>query len=559
MIGIGLLLLLPLYPAKSVGTFAPKTTVVSQRPTIPVAEDYLFEGLGTHRRAITTASAKAQRFFNQGLNFLFAFNHDEAIGSFTQATRLDPTCAMAWWGIATANGPHINNPMVDDKHAEAAWQALSQAQANKARVSPVEQALIEAAQARYANPQPSDRKPLDAAYAAAMREVWKRFPQDADVGALFAESLMDLRPWDLWTSDGKPQPETPEIVATLEQVIKMSPRHPLGLHLYIHAEEASPQPDKATEAANRLRTLLPGLGHMVHMPSHIDVRCGRWKEAVAANVRAMEADRQYREKRPQQGFYRLYMLHNHHMLAYAAIMRGQSAQAIQAVDTMIASIPEEAAHQMAPIADGFVAMPIEMRVRFGRWDEVLVAPEPHDYFPLARAMWRASRGIAYAAKGQVTQAQTEQEAFLRAAALVPKEAVFGNNSAADILGVATHMLAGEILFRAGQVEMGLGELREAVRREDALHYDEPPSWILPVRHALGAALLKAERYAEAAQVYREDLTRLPENGWSLFGLARSLEKQGHGTEAARVQAHFQRVWTDADVKLTSSCFCQAGI
>jgi tetratricopeptide (TPR) repeat protein len=550
------LYLLPLSLEKSAPIPAQGNAAVSQNA--PAPEPLLFEGLGKHRRKVTTASAQAQRYFDQGLNFLFAFNHDEAIRSFTQAAKLDPNCAMAWWGIAIANGPHINNPMGDEAHAEAAWQALTEAVEKKAQASPVEQALIEAAQARYAHPQPADRKPLDTAYAQAMREVWKKFPQDADVGALFAEAMMDLRPWDLWTQDGQPQPGTPEIVETLERVLTLDRSHPLGLHLYIHAVEASPEPQKALDAADRLRNLQPALGHMVHMPSHIDVRCGRWKEAVLANERAIAADKQYRQKRPWQGFYRLYMLHNHHMLAYAAIMRGQSAEAIRAVDTMIAGVPEEWARQNAAIADGFIAMPVEMRVRFGRWDEVLSAPEPREYFPLARAMWRASRGIAYAAKNQVEEARAEQAAFLKAAALVPKEATFGNNIGSDILAVATHMLAGEILFRAGQVEEGLNELREAVRREDMLRYDEPPSWIIPVRHALGAALLQAECYPEAAQVYRDDLKKLPNNGWSLYGLSRCLEAQGQHEEAAKAAARFQEVWADADVKLTSSCFCQPG-
>lgn len=554
----GLLLLLPYLLGAPADMPSPARSAPRERAAARDSGEILFMGLGTHRRPVSTSSAQAQRYFDQGLNFLFAFNHDEAIRAFTQATRLDPRCAMAWWGIAIANGPHINNPMVDEAHAEAAWKALAEALKNSDQANPREQALIRAAQARYANPQPADRHPLDAAYADAMRQVWQQYPEDADIGALFAEAMMDLRPWDLWMPDGKPQPGTLEIVSTLEKVIKLNPNHPLGLHLYIHAVEASPYPEKADVAANRLRNLQPGLGHMVHMPSHIDVRRGRWKEAILANERAIEADRRYREQRPQQGFYRVYMLHNHHMLAYAAMMRGQSARAIGAIDAMVASMPEDWKRQVAPLIDGFVAMPTEARVRFGRWDEILATPEPPDYFPLTRALRHAARGIAYAAKNQVKEAQAEQETFQQAQERVPKDATVGNNTAADILAVATHMLAGEILYRAGETEKGLQELREAVRCEDRLRYDEPPDWILPVRHALGAALMQSGRFAEATQVYQADLAKLPENGWSLYGLSRSLEKQGEKAKSAKALQRFRQVWKEADVTLTSSCFCQPG-
>ncbi len=557
MMGTLLIFLLAFSGEKTGATPSPTPNAPAVRPSASTITEPLFRGLGTHHRRITTTSDKSQQYFDQGLNFLFAFNHDEAIRSFTQAAQFDPNCAMAWWGIAIANGPHINNPTVSEDRAKAAWEALAQAKAHSALANRAEQALIRAAESRYALPQPADRKPLELAYAGEMRRVWQQFPNDADIGTLFAEAMMDLRPWDLWTAEGKDQPGTQEIVTTLERVLQLNPKHPLGLHLYIHAVEASPHPEKADIAANRLRNLQPALGHMVHMPSHIDVRRGRWKEAEVANLRAIEADRKYRQQRPHQGFYRLYMLHNQHMLAYAAIMQGESARAIKAMDTMVAGIPEKWAHQNAAIADGFLAMPTEMRVRFGKWDEVLAAPEPHADFPLARALWHASRGIAYAAKGSVEEAKAEQSAFLQAQSSVPKEAVFGNNSAADILAVAERMLDGEILFRAGQIDQGLEQLRQAVQHEDRLHYSEPPDWILPVRHALGAALVKCGRDTEAIEVYHADLARLPENGWSLYGLASSLEKQGKHADAAKIRTRFRRVWSDADVKISSSCFCQS--
>jgi len=304
----------------------------SDRPDVP-----LLEGLGAHVRKITTADAVAQRYFDQGLNLLYAFNHDEAIRSFQEAARLDPSCAMAWWGVAIANGPHINNPAVPPERARAAREALGRARDGGAAASETERALIAALASRHADPEP-DRKPLDAAYAAAMREVRRRFPGDADVGALYAEAMMDLRPWDLWTADGRPQQGTDEIVATLETVLAKSPRHPLALHLYVHALEASPRPEQADAAADRLRDLTPGLGHLVHMPSHVDVRRGRWQQAIVANEKAMQADRRYRSIRPKQGFYGLYIAHNHHMLGYAAMMAGQSEKAIRAMDAMISTM-----------------------------------------------------------------------------------------------------------------------------------------------------------------------------------------------------------------------------
>jgi tetratricopeptide (TPR) repeat protein len=525
----------------------------------PVLAEPLFEGLGTHTRSVATSSPEAQRYFNQGLAFLFGFNHDEAIRSFQEAATLDSSCAMAYWGISIANGPHINNPVVDSTHAVAAWQAWKEASAKASGASEVERALIQALGTRYADPQPADRKPLDLAYASAMREVWHAHPEDADIGALFAEAMMDLRPWRLWTHDGQPEPGTLEIVQTLEQVLARVPDHPLANHLYIHAVEASPHPEKADSSANRLRDMEPGLGHMVHMPSHIDVRTGRWAEAQVANEKAIEVDRKYREISPHQGFYRVYMAHNQHMLSYAAIMQGESAVALAAVHRMVATIPPEFVQEAAPLVDGFMAMPLEVEMRFGLWDSVLAAPEFPDYLPIARALRHYARGVSYAAKGMLPEAKTEQAAFLQGKAGLAPEASFGNNGGADLLAVAEHMLAGEILVRAGDKEKGLQELREAVKSEDALVYDEPPDWIQPVRHALGAALLTTGHAVEAEKVYREDLARLPGNGWSLFGLARSLEVQEKKAEAAKVDAEFQKVWGRADLKLASSCFCQPGI
>jgi tetratricopeptide (TPR) repeat protein len=522
-------------------------------PAVP-----LFEGLGTTGRKVTTSSADAQRYFDQGLCFLFAFNHDEAIRSFHRATELDPDCPLAWWGIALAHGPHINFPLLPPERNKLALAALTKAQKIADKGTASEQALIAALATRYAESPPEDRRPLDEAYAAAMRKVWQRYPDDADIGSLFAESLMDLRPWDLWLPAGKPQPGTDEVVSTLERVLALAPRHPLAIHLYIHAVEASSQPERAIAPADRLRDLQPGLGHLVHMPSHIDVRIGSWKKAILANAKAIEADARYRAQSPQQGFYRVYMAHNHHMLAYAAIMRGQSELAIKSINNMAREMPAEWVKENAAVADGFAAIPLEVLVRFGRWKEVLEAPEPPEYLPFSRAMRHCARGIAFAALADVEKAGLEQSQFLLARAKVPADGRVGNNAASDVLAVAEMLLAGEILVRAGKTSEGLRALQVAVEREDRLRYSEPPDWIHPVRHALGATLLSAGRAEEAEQVYRADLQRLPNNGWSLYGLSQSLHLQKKENEAKQLDMKFSDAWSEADVKIKSSCFCQPG-
>jgi tetratricopeptide (TPR) repeat protein len=514
-----------------------------------------FDGLGLQTRPISTRSADAQGFFDQGLAFLYGFNHDEAIRSFQHAAVLDPMCPMPHWGIAVANGPNINYPLVDEAHAAAAWDAVTRAKALAANGSPVEQALISAVATRYANPQPADRKPLDEAYAEAMRELWRKYPADADIGALFAESLMDLRPWDQWTATGEPQAGTAEVLATLEAVLTRAPLHPLALHLYIHAVEASPHPEFAASAADRLRKLQPGLGHMVHMPSHIDVRLGHWPAAIAANERAIKADAAYRAKQPNQDFYRTYMAHNHHMLIFAAMMSGQQQRANEAVQTMLAEIPEAWWKANAPFVDAFFASPYELHLRFGRWEAMLAEPEPSELLPVSRAVRLYARGVAYAARKQTTEARAEQARFLAAKAVIPAEAMFVLNPAADVLGIAEQMLDGEILYREGKTEDALAALRDAVRREESLRYVEPPDWIQPVRHVLGATLLDAGKAVEAEDVYRRDLARHPHNGWSLYGLSRALRMQQKLAEAQAVELELDVAWKHADTKLTSSCLC----
>jgi tetratricopeptide (TPR) repeat protein len=540
--------------------------VLSGFSAVRAAEDAaapvpLFQGLGPHTRKISTTSSAAQKYFEQGLNFLFGFNHGAAIRSFREAARLDPKCAMAHWGVALASGPHINFPMVPPPMAEQAWAELALAQQNAASATPVERALIGALAKRYANPQPEDRSGLDRAYADAMREAWKQFRRDPDVGVLFAEAMMDLRPWDQWTPEGQAQPGTDEVIATLNAVLKLELNHPFANHLYIHAVEASPHPERALPAANRLRDLQPGLAHNVHMPSHIDIRVGHWHEAIVANEKAVEADRKYRAiVGPPKDLIVMYAAHNGHMLAYAAMMTGQRELAIKHIRATVAGMPEEFVKEYAPMMESFVATPYEVLIRFGRWDEILAEPDHPEYMPFTRAFRHAARGVALAAKGDVAGARAEQATFLELARKVPAEESAGNNTATGILAVATPMLAGEILVREGKIEEGLAQLREAVKAEDVLKYDEPPGWILPVRHALGAALMQRGRFTEAEQVYRDDLRRLPDNGWSLFGLARSLRLQKkNDAEAAALEGKFKQIWAKADLELNSSCLCQPGV
>lgn len=529
--------------------------------TLLAATEPIFEGLGTYTKKITTSSPEAQRYFNQGLAWFHGFNHGLAIRSFQEAARLDPECAMAHWGIALANGPHINVPMVPPPAAEQAWQAITLAQKFASRATPVERDLIAALAKRYANPQPEDRTPLDRAYADAMRQAWQTYPKDADVGALFAESMMTLRPWDLWTADGRLQPGTEEIVSTLEAVLALNPQHPFANHLYIHVIEASPRPERAIPAADRLRDLQPALAHNVHMPSHIDIRNGRWQEAITANVRAIEASRQLRARvgPPPHGPIYIYNAHNYHMLAYAAMMTGQSELAIGQIRAMVATLPPELVKDFALFVDGYVAMPYEVLLRFGRWDEVLAAPDHPEHLPFARSIRRAARGVALAAKGDTVGARAEQLEYLAAIKRIPPGTSVGPVDVQTMIAVATPMLAGEILYREGSYDAGLSKLREAVQAEDALRYFEPPAWFLPVRHALGAALMQSTKYAEAEKVYREDLRRFPENGWSLFGLAESLRMQRKADDARAAEAHFKTVWNAADVKIASSCMCQPGV
>jgi tetratricopeptide (TPR) repeat protein len=533
---------------------AEQRRAVATQPSSPT----LYDDLGHFHRAITTKSADAQKAFDQGLTLVYAFNHDESIRLFEEAAKADPEAAMPWFGIALANGPHINNPMLAPDRAEAAWKALDKARALAKGATEIEKDLIDALGARYSSKFDAERKPLDEAWAAAMRSLWKSHQDDADAGAIFAEAMMDLRPWDLWTHDGKPQPGTEEIVATLEAVLTMAPEHPGANHLMIHAVEASPTPETGLASANVLRTLVPGAGHLVHMPGHIDIRLGHYADASLANERAIEADRRSAARFPKAGFYRIYMAHNWQFLAFSSMMEGRYETAIKAARAMVAGVPREFLETQAAFIDGFYPIVLHVMIRFGKWEDVLKEPEFAKDLVISNAIRHYARGVALAALSRVEEAEAEQKAFAEAVKLVEADRPFGNNSAREVLGVPEHMLAAEIMFRKGNVDWALNQFRIAAATEDGLRYDEPPDWMQPVRHALGASLLTAKKYDVAEKVFREDLARFPENGWSLLGLSRALRGRGATAEAAEAQRRFDKAWSRADVRISSPCFCQKG-
>jgi len=524
----------------------------------PTAAPWQPFNLGSYHRKVSTRVPAAQEAIDQGLIWAFAFNHDEAVLAFQEAARLDPGLAMAWWGIALVNGPHINNPTLDDAHAKLAWDALAEAKHRLATASPVEQGLIAALGHRYAMPNPADRKALDEGYAKAMGALAARYPKDADVAALYAEALMDVRPWDQWTRAGKPQPGTKEILVALKRSLRLAPEHPLALHLTIHATEGSPHPEFGKAAADRLRTLVPDSGHLVHMPGHTYARIGDWEGAALANERAMAADTRYKARQPVIGSYGLYMVHDADFLAYTAIMEARKEVALAQAKDVVGAVPLEWVVKNASFADCFGTRYWEVLKRFGLWEDLLKEPAPDPRLPLSTAYRHALRGTAFAALGKVDEALKEQAAFEEARTKVPATFTWGSNDAAPVLQVAKAYLAGEIAFSQGQVEVAVDHLQAAARLEDALKYDEPPACVIPARHALGAVLLSAKRPKEAEAVYRTDLKAYPANYWSLLGLHQALEAQGRKAAAAKAAIALKKAQARADVTAGTSCACVKG-
>lgn len=515
------------------------------------------DGLGDYRREVTTGSDEARRFFDQGLRLLYAFNHDEAVRAFAAALGHDPACALCAWGAAEALGPNYNMPVMPDRW-KALWQAVQRAQALAASATPVEQALIAALSQRYDGPEPLDPVAMDArnrAYSNAMREVAARFPHDDDVQVFFAEALMTSNPWKLWTLDGQASPGTGEIIATLEKVLARNPSHPGANHYYIHAVEASMQPERALPSADRLGALMPGAGHIVHMPAHILQRVGRYADASAANAAGAEADLKYlRDARPAAySYYGMYLAHNYQFLAYSAAMEGRSAAALEATAKMRDVIPRDVLLS-APGLDWYVAEHYTTQLRFGRWDAVLAEPSPDPALPMLTAGWHYARGLALVAKGRLDEADAEDRALQRVADSLADDAPAGLNRAKDVLAVATQVMAARLAAARGERPSAVRLLREAVALEDRLAYDEPADWFVPVRHLLGAELLTLGRADEAEAVYREDLRRHPENGWALHGLAQALRTIGKTGEAGAVEQRFTAAWRAADVTPESSAF-----
>lgn len=510
----------------------------------------LFDNLGSYHRGITTKSPEAQRWFDQGLRLLYSFNLEESQRSFEQAAKADPGCAMCFWGVGMALGPHINLPGMPDR-TKPANEAARKALALATPATPTEKALIEALTKRYSDPPPytpDAQSALDTAYAEAMRGVHRRFPDDLDASALTAEALMDLHPWDLYTVDEKPQPWTAEIVGLLEGVLAKDPDHPGANHYYIHAVEASADPDRALVSAGRIAKLVPGAAHMVHMPSHIYARVGRWEDASEANRKAIVVDRDYLAKAQGLALYFMYAAHNYQFLWQTAAMEGRSAEALENARAVVEQSPIEMLKQM-PGYDFVLEYPIWSRVWFGQWKEALEEPGPPEGFPYAKAVWHTARGLALTRLGRLDEAAQERAKLGEADAMVPAEAPEGLNSAHALLRIAAGLLDGEMAARRGDVDAAVRSLEAAVREEDGLRYNEPPDWYFPVRHSLGMVLNAAGRGAEAQKVWEDALRRHPENGWALSGLAESLRLQKKEVEAAKALERRDRAWSQADAGL----------
>lgn len=518
----------------------------------------LFEGMGDYHRSITTSDPGAQRYFNQGMVLAFGFNHAEAIRSFRAAQTLDDQCAMCYWGEALATGPNINvtskgKAIMSPEERVAAYAAVQKAIELKENATQIERDLIDALAVRYNGDPETERDPLDRAYAQALRQVVANYPDDDDAAAMFAEAWMNTMPWNYWAEDGQPRPETVEVIEALESILERSPRHPLAPHLYIHAVEASSNPGRAEAAADRLANLVPGAGHLVHMPAHIYWRVGRYHDASEANVRAAAVDEEYIAQCNAQGFYpALYYPHNIHFLWAASSMEGRSAVAIEAARKVAENVRLEQIEQF-PTVEFFKTIPILALTQFGRWDAILQEPEPPENLDYSNAIWHYARGTALIKKDDIEGALAH-----RAALVSLKDSVqvsfldSADYPASVLLHIADELLMGDVAMARGELDAATEHFRLAVTAQDGLPYMEPPFWYYPTRQSLGMSLLKEGRYADAEAVYRKDLEGYPRNGWSMFGLIQSLEAQEKMDEAETVRQVFDQVWSRADVALTGS-------
>jgi tetratricopeptide (TPR) repeat protein len=512
----------------------------------------LYDNLGTYHMAITTRSPVAQRYFDQGLRLTYGFNHDEAIKSYREGIREDSTCAMCWWGVAYALGPNINLPM-DTAAVRPAWEAVQQAAKYAPVASAKERAYVRALQARYAADPPADRAPLDSAWASAIGEVSRHYPRDDDAATLHAEALMDLRPWNYWNNAGKPRaPSTLETVTILERIVKRTLDNPGACHFYIHAIEASTFAARALPCAERLGSLVPGAGHLVHMPTHIYMRVGRWEDAAEHNAHAVHVDQKYVEARHPTGVYPLgYVPHNYHVMWEALDMLGRSEDALAAARTIAGKVPADVVRMIPPF-EYYSPVVLFTLARFSRWDDVLAEPAPDSGLRYTTGVWHYTRGLAFAAKGKLDSAAVERDSLAAIATAIPPEAMANLNSMRTLLQIGERHLAGALAARQKRTDNAVRAIRAGIALEDELTYDEPSAWALPLRQQLGALLLAAGRPKEAETAYREDLVRYPNNGWSLHGLAVSLKAQGRTKEAAAAAAAFQKAWARADVKLAGA-------
>jgi tetratricopeptide (TPR) repeat protein len=521
--------------------FSPAAAATAEQTDVPP----LFDNLGSLHHSITTTSEQAQRYFDQGLRFVYAFNHEEAIRSFEAAADWDPEAPMPYWGIALALGPNINSAM-ERKDERRAIEMVQKARRLADHVTSKEQAFIEALVTRYVSRKGAKRKGLDEAYAKAMRLVAQRFPEDDDASTLFAEAMMDLRPWDFWKGDGKPQPGTDEIVTTLESVLARNPDHPGACHYYIHALEASPFPERALACAARLPELMPGAGHLVHMPAHLYIRLGKYHEAAERNEHAAHVDEAYLATRTPSGDYADgYYSHNLHFLWASLMMEGRSAEATKVARELAGTITEDEA-RTDKWKELYLPTPLYSLIRFERWDELLRESPPPKGFRLMDGMWRLGRGMALVSTGRLPGAEGEHYALANLTKQIKRDRSQEEKIARTLLKISERLLAGEIAARRQQYDDAIRKLKEAVKLEDSLPYVEPPHWPLPVRQYLGSVLLLAGRPADAETEYRADLTRNPENGWALIGLIQSLKDQQKDDQAAEVEDRFKKAWAHAD-------------
>jgi tetratricopeptide (TPR) repeat protein len=519
-------------------------------PGMPLAPR--LQNLGVHTFPVTTKSRRAQLFINQGVNLAYGFNHPEAARAFAEAARLDPNCAMAYWGHALVLGPNINATMNPDDEPKA-LALVQKAVALKSKASPRDRDYIDALARRYTG-KTEDRQKADRAFADAMRTLVRKWPADLDAKTMFAESLMDLRPWNYWTRDGEPYPETREIQSALEQVLARHKSHPGALHYWIHLWEPTDTPERAEAEADRLLPLMPGAGHVVHMPAHIYMRVGRHADVVKSNQLAAKADEDYIAQCRARGLYPLsYYPHNIHFIWMGATASGQRALALESARKLSASIPAEALGQI-PILQGFLVVPYWAMVRFAQWDDILADKGPRFETAFTRGAWRYARALAYTAKDRLDEAEKELHELhsLLGDASLKEQTTFSTNNGFAILRIAPEVVAGEIAAKRKDWDTAVLHLDRAVRYEDALIYQEPPDWHAPVRQNLGAVLLQAGRADEAEAVYWEDLKKNPGNGWTLFGLMQALRAQGKNKDAALVEERFKRAWKDADITLDSS-------